>query len=99
MACFFVELVMILWIPKERKDSYYNSIAEDVAIKLSTSKRDKEKNVCSIAIPLITVKLLNILGSKKTEIDNRIIFDSSMPRVTIKCPECYYNEAVYMVFS
>lgn len=26
-----------------------------------------------------------------------MIFDQSMPRVTIECPECSYHEAVYLV--
>ena len=40
---------------------------------------------------------LFFLGSRKTVADAKFIFDQSMPRMIIDCPECDYPEAVYVV--
>ena len=43
------------------------------------------------------VKIRYIIGSRKTVADKDFIFDASMPRLRIHCPECGHEESVYIV--
>ncbi len=36
-------------------------------------------------------------GSRRTIVDPKFIFDPTMPKLSIACPDCDYPEAVYLV--
>jgi DNA-directed RNA polymerase subunit M/transcription elongation factor TFIIS len=42
---------------------------------------------------------LSVSGSRKIVVDERIVLDQTMPRLTVECPECGFHEAVYMATS
>lgn len=36
-------------------------------------------------------------GSRRTIVDPKFIFDPTMPKLSIACPDCDYPEAVYLI--
>lgn len=56
-----------------------------------------KNNVSFITKSSRQVFLLFILGSKSSKAEKEFIFDPTLPKILVECPECGGDEACYIV--